>query len=70
MAIKSQTVALINHNKSEFRDCMKDAGLKVLCKFTPEQAAGLKKEMTFEWWRLVKRALKQVNSNAPAYIAK
>ena len=40
---------------------MKEAGINIICKFTPEQAAGLKKEMTYELWRLVKRALKQVS---------
>ena len=59
-AVKSQRVALLAHNKKEYNQCMKDAGMQIICKFTPEQAAGLKKEMSFQLWRLVKRAIKQV----------
>ena len=58
--INLQRTALIRRDKDSYAKCASDAGIKILAKFTPSQAAGFKKEMSLESWRLVKRAIESV----------
>ena len=58
--INLQGTALIRRDKDSYAKCASDAGIKILVKFTPSQAAGLKKEMSLESWRLVKWAVESV----------
>ena len=58
--INLRQTSLIGHGKQSYAKCAKDAGVKILAKFSPSQAAGLKKEMSLETWRLVKWALENV----------
>ena len=55
-----QRTSLIRRDKENLTKCAKEAGVKILAKFSPSQAAGLKKELSFETWRVVKRALSNV----------
>ena len=57
--INLQRTSLIGRAKQSYAKSAKDAGVKILAKFSP-QAAGLKKEMSLDTWRLVKRALENV----------
>ena len=46
--------------KTTYSESAEKAGLKILAKFTPEQSASLKRELSFEQWRSVKRLLTDV----------
>ena len=51
----------IRRDKDNFPEYAKCAGLKIFGTFTVEQAASLKKELSFEQWCTVKRLLKDVS---------
>ena len=56
----SQQASLVSRNTGQFLAAAQKAGLKVLAKFTPEQAAGIKRMMPWTMWDAVKRALHSV----------
>lgn len=58
-AVNTQRTSLIKRNSDSFADCFVQSGVKTTKTFTLDECAGLKKEMPFELWRTVKRAMKE-----------
>ena len=53
----TQIAHLMRRDKSLYTASAERANLKILAKFTAEQAASLKRELSFEQWRVIKRLL-------------
>ena len=56
----TQLASLMRRDKETYSASAKKANLKIMAKFTSEQAASLKRELSFEQWRVVKRLLTDV----------
>ena len=50
----TQIAHLMRRDKSLHTASAERANLKILAKFTAEQAASLKRELSFEQWRVIK----------------
>ena len=53
----TQVASLMHRDKEVYNASAEKANLKIIAKFTPEQAASLEQELSFEQWRVVKRLL-------------
>ena len=56
----TQVASLMRRDKEVHTASAEKANLKIIAKFTPEQAASLKRELSFEQWRVVERLLTDV----------
>ena len=53
----TQIASLMRRDKALYTAPTEKVNLKILATFTPKQAASLKRELSFEQWRVIKRLL-------------
>ena len=56
----TQIASLMHRDKETYSASAEKANLKIMAKFTSEQAASLKRESSFEQWQVVERLLTDV----------